>query len=69
MNEKFGLRYVVGLLAIVVGAVATFDYTLLPALRYLAIYLSIFVIVGVMLLDVYQFVDDTPTYDKIKEEQ
>jgi len=68
MNKTIRPKYVIGLLAIVIGAVATFDVSLVPVIRYLAMYLSILVIAMLILMEVYLPIDDTPTLEKIKDE-
>jgi len=68
MNKTIRPKYVIGLLAIVIGAVATFDVSLMPIIRYLAMYLSIFVIAMLILMEVYLQVDDAPTLEKIRDE-
>lgn len=68
MNKTIRPKYVIGLLAIVIGAVATFDVSLVPVIRYLAMYLSIFIIAMLILMEVYLPLDDTPTLEKIKDE-
>jgi hypothetical protein len=61
MNNTIKLHHVIGLLAMVIGAVATLDTGLLPAIRYLAIYMSILAIAMTLLLSVYQSFDDDPS--------
>lgn len=68
MNTTFKLRYAIGLLAVITGAIATFDYSILPIIRYLGIYISILVIAMILILDVYSVVDDSPTLEKIEDE-
>ncbi len=69
MNKTFKLKYIIGLLAIVTGAVATFDITIIPTIRYLAMYLSLFVIALVVIDSVYIDIDRDPSLDKIQDEQ
>lgn len=63
------LKYGFGLLAIVTGALATFDNGLEPAIRYVVIYSSILVISIVLIHSVYMDVDNTDSFDKVKNEQ
>ena len=67
MKSQF--KYVAGLLAIIAGAVATFDNSLMPIIRYLTIYLSLIVIASVILHGIYMEVEDAPTLEKITDEQ
>lgn len=71
MKKAFKLQYIVGLLAIIVGAITTLNSNIIPSLRYLAIFVSILVIALIILLEVYLDIDaeDAPTLDKIKDEQ
>lgn len=69
MNKIVKPQHVIGLLAIVIGAVATLDTTLLPVIRYLGIYVSLIVLAVLLLMDAYQSVDDSPTLEKIKDER
>ncbi len=61
------IKHVVGFLAIVIGAIATFDSNIIPIARYLLIYFSLLTITGVVLYSIYMDVDETPTLDKIKD--
>ena len=63
------LKYGFGLLAIITGALATFDNGLEPAIRYVVIYSSILVISMVLIHSVYMDVDNTNSFDKVKNEQ
>lgn len=63
------LKYALGLLAIVTGAIATFDNSMMPSIRYVVIYGSILVISAVLLHSVYVEVDETDTLEKIRDEQ
>lgn len=70
MNRYFNtFKYVLGLLAIVTGALATFDNTLMPVVRYLVIYGSILVVMAVLLHSIYVDVDEESTIEKIRDEQ
>ena len=61
------LKHIIGLIAIIIGAIATFDSNILPFARYLLIYFSILTITSVLLYSIYIEVDETPTLDKIKD--
>ena len=70
MNRYFNtFKYVLGLLAIVTGALATFDNTLMPVVRYLVIYGSILVVMAVLLHSIYADVDNDSSIEKVKNEQ
>lgn len=70
MNRYFNtFKYVLGLLAIVTGALATFDNTLMPVVRYLVIYGSILVVMAVLLHSIYVDSDEDSSIEKIKNEQ
>lgn len=70
MNRYFNtIKYILGLLAIVTGAFATFDNTLIPVVRYLIIYGSILVVMLVLLHSIYSDVDDETTIERIRDEQ
>lgn len=63
------LKHILGFVAIVTGALATFDGSMIPIVRYLLIYFSLLVITGVVLHNIYVDMEDSPTLDKIKDEQ
>jgi len=63
------LKYVLGVLAIIIGAVATFDNGMMPFLRYALIYGSSVTIAFVLLHSLYMDVDNTSTLEKIRDEQ
>jgi|GEM_PF-1776611 len=67
MNQHVELKSVIGLLAIVVGAVATLDTTFAPYVRYMAIYLSLLVIAMTLLHTVYVVTDDNIKSDVLKD--
>lgn len=61
------INHIIGFLAIVIGAIATFDSSMIPTARYLLIYFSLLTITGVVLYSIYIEVDETPSLDKIKD--
>ncbi len=63
------LKHIIGFGAIVAGAIATLDGSMMPIMRYLLIYFSLLVITGVVLHGIYIEMEDTPTLDKVKDEQ
>ena len=63
------LKHILGVVAVITGALATFDNSMISIVRYLLIYFSLLVIAGVILHDIYMEVEDTPTFDKVKDEQ
>lgn len=69
MNDNLlNIKYVFGLIAIVTGALATFDNSLMPLPRYLIIYISLVIIVTVLLHSLYVGVDNTESLEKRTEE-
>jgi hypothetical protein len=63
------LKHVLGFVAVVTGALATLDGNMMPIVRYLSIYFSLLVITGVVLHSIYIEMEETPTLDKVKDEQ
>jgi len=59
--------HILGIASIIIGALATFDSNMLPALRFLLIYFSLLMIVGVVIYSIYIDVDQSPTLDRIKD--